>query len=241
MPTNDPTCPQILTFISGQIPCLRIPGPHGPQPSPTIPRSCRQESNHATPPSVIVTERLRFFSSEFARRSDTTGFRRSAHSAGGSRQRLRSTATVWSGVPDSQGTTAATVPATRLDTAVEELSPQPRSIGLWIDVEGSAFEVLEGAAMISDRVTCIHVEVESRALWQGQRLCPDVMALLARRGFRPVARSVGRFQFDVLFVRTGWRALPMAVIAVLATRVLKLGRVCKLVFRKLRGMIARRR
>ena len=144
-------------------------------------------------------------------------------------------------VSDSQGTTAATVPATRLDTVVEQLSPPPRSIGLWIDVEGSAFEALEGAAEISDRVTCIHVEVESRALWQGQRLCPEVTALLARRGFRPVARSIGPAQFDVLFVRTGWRSLPMAVIAVLATRVLQLARACRLAYGKLRGMITLRR
>lgn len=145
------------------------------------------------------------------------------------RRRVPSSATVWSGVPESQGTTATAVPAARLDTVVEQLSPPPRSIALWIDVEGSAFEALKGAAGISDRVTCIHVEIESTALWQGQRLGPDVMALLARRGFRPVATTGGRVQCDVLFVRMGWRSLPMTVIAVLATRVFQLARVCRLV------------
>ncbi len=89
----------------------------------------------------------------------------------------------------------------RLDTLLSDVLAEPtRTIALWIDVEGAAYEVLEGIDGIRDRVCLVHVEVETRAFWEGQRLWPDIDALMGRLGFSPIARRPGDEQFDVLFV-----------------------------------------
>jgi hypothetical protein len=59
----------------------------------------------------------------------------------------------------------------------------------------------------------VHVEVETRAFWQGQRLRPDIDALMGRLGFTPIARSRGDEQFDVLFVNARWLARSRAVVS----------------------------
>jgi FkbM family methyltransferase len=93
----------------------------------------------------------------------------------------------------------------RLDTFLAgELADPARTIALWIDVEGAAHEVLEGIERICDRVCLVHVEVETRAFWEGQRLRPDIDALMARYGFTPIARSRGDEQFDILFLNDRW-------------------------------------
>ena len=95
------------------------------------------------------------------------------------------------------------VPARRLD-GVLQADPAAR-IALWIDAEGAAYEVLEGAQGVLDHVLLVHVEVETTP-WIGaqQKLRPDVTALLARHGLREVATDAdpAREQFNALYVRT---------------------------------------
>jgi len=106
------------------------------------------------------------------------------------------------------------VRAVRLDTFLTDLLAGPaRPIALWIDVEGAAYEVLEGIAGIRDRVCLVHVEVETRAFWQGQRLWPDVEALMRQLGFSPIARRPGDGQFDVLFVNDRWLGRSRTVVS----------------------------
>lgn len=89
----------------------------------------------------------------------------------------------------------------RLDSFLTDVLAGPaHAIALWIDVEGAAYEVLEGIAGIRDRVCLVHVEVETRAFWKGQRLWPDIDALMRQFGFTPIARRPGDEQFDVVFV-----------------------------------------
>ena len=109
-----------------------------------------------------------------------------------------------------------TVPvrAVRLDSFLTDvLAGAASTIALWIDVEGAAYEVLEGIAGIRDRVCLVHVEVETRAFWQGQRLWPDIEALMGRLGFTPIARRTGDEQFDVVFVNDRWLARSRAVVS----------------------------
>lgn len=117
----------------------------------------------------------------------------------------------------------------RLDTFLTDVLAGPaRTIALWIDVEGAAYEVLEGIDGIRDRVCLVHVEVETRAFWEGQRLWPDVDALMGRLGFTPVARRPGGEQFDVLFVNDRWLGRSRSVvrgITFLAWARLRAGRV----------------
>jgi FkbM family methyltransferase len=94
------------------------------------------------------------------------------------------------------------VPVTRLDTFFADHPPHMR-VALWIDVEGKACEVLEGAADILDAVHVIHVEVETAPIIApGQRLYADVRALLHARGFVEIAASRPQDveQFNVVFV-----------------------------------------
>lgn len=102
----------------------------------------------------------------------------------------------------------------RLDTFLTEVLAGPeRTIALWIDVEGAAYEVLEGIAGIRDRVCLVHVEVETRTFWQGQHLWPEIDALMRQFGFTPIARSTGVEQFDVLFVNDRWFARSRAAVS----------------------------
>jgi len=98
--------------------------------------------------------------------------------------------------------TPVSVRVTRLDTFFAHRPPQMR-LALWIDVEGKACEVLEGATGILDTVHIIHVEVETAPIIApGQRLYADVRALLDARGFVEIAasRPHGIEQFNVVFI-----------------------------------------
>jgi FkbM family methyltransferase len=106
------------------------------------------------------------------------------------------------------------VRAVRLDSFLTDKLTGPAStIALWIDVEGAGYEVLEGIDGIRDRVCLVHVEVETRAFWQGQRLWPDIDELMGRLGFTPIARRPGDEQFDVLFVNDRWLERSRAAVS----------------------------
>lgn len=102
---------------------------------------------------------------------------------------------------NSLGSERTRVAAVRLDSFAAGLTPAPRHIALWIDVEGAAYEVLEGAAGIAQQVVLVHVEVETRPFWQGQRLKPEVAALAGRLGLMPLARGFNEDQHDLVLVR----------------------------------------
>lgn len=97
---------------------------------------------------------------------------------------------------------AAVVPVqtVRLDTLLAGRLSAGDRIALWIDVEGAAFEALDGAWGVLDRVDLIHVEVETQAFWRGQQLEPAVVRLMAGAGFRALARGPHELQHDVVFV-----------------------------------------
>jgi FkbM family methyltransferase len=100
----------------------------------------------------------------------------------------------------SAGRTAVEVEAIRLDTFVNRVTPAAQRIALWIDAEGSGFEVLEGMAGIRERVALVHVEVETQEFWGGQRLASDVYRLMSQWSFVEVGRGTGRSQHDLVFV-----------------------------------------
>jgi FkbM family methyltransferase len=93
---------------------------------------------------------------------------------------------------NSLGSAAIEIDAVRLDTFIRSLDIVPDSVALWIDVEGAAYEVLEGIEKVCDRIKLIHVEVETEAFWEGQRLKADVEDLARSMGFITLAR--GRFE-----------------------------------------------
>ena len=102
---------------------------------------------------------------------------------------------------------ATRVATTRLDTFLRErCSPRTR-IGLWIDVEGKAFEVIQGALGIIKQLRVLHVEVETTAaIAADQKLYEQVKLQLRRLGFSEVAtdKSTDHPQFNAVFMRKSW-------------------------------------
>jgi FkbM family methyltransferase len=115
------------------------------------------------------------------------------------------------------------VRTTRLDTYLaDKRTPQAR-FALWIDTEGKAYEVLEGAAGVVGHLHLLHVEVETKPLiGSDQRLYSEVRALAQRLGFAELARDQpgDREQFNVLYVR---RDLPFGTRLALQTLLLRAG------------------
>jgi FkbM family methyltransferase len=52
----------------------------------------------------------------------------------------------------------------RLDSILPEVYPNARNIGLWIDVEGAEFQVVQGLSGLTERVVALHVETSSREM-----------------------------------------------------------------------------
>ena len=97
----------------------------------------------------------------------------------------------------------------RLDTFLAQRCACDARLALWIDSEGKAYEVIAGASGVAGRVLLLHVEVESApCIGAGQKLYPQVKALLARLGFTELATDQypSQLQFNALFVR---RQLPL--------------------------------
>jgi len=101
---------------------------------------------------------------------------------------------------------AAVVPVrtTRLDSFLATRCPCDTRLALWIDTEGKAYEVIEGLSGVAERIELLHVEVETAAcIGAGQKLYPQVRALLAALGLTELATDHARsqLQFNALFVR----------------------------------------
>ena len=96
------------------------------------------------------------------------------------------------------------VATTRLDSYIARQAPRARRLALWIDVEGKAFEVIDGARGILEHVAIIHVEVETRPLiGASQKTWAEVGARLRQAGFVELAtdHAATGLQFNVLYVR----------------------------------------
>ena len=102
---------------------------------------------------------------------------------------------------DSLGWTKVVVPSVRLDNFVGRMEPLPASVALWIDVEGCGFEVLEGTEGIMETVQLIHIEVETRPFWIGQKLAPEVVKWAQRHDFQILARGRNEEQYDLVLIK----------------------------------------
>lgn len=60
---------------------------------------------------------------------------------------------------------------------------------MWVDAEGCAYEVLEGAVSLLKNVQCMLIEVESTDHWTDQKMDADVISLLEDQGFTVIARD----------------------------------------------------
>jgi FkbM family methyltransferase len=77
-------------------------------------------------------------------------------------------------------------------------------IGVWIDAEGHAFEVIEGMRRAASRVQLIHVELESEpCIAPGRPLAAEVDGLLRELGFDALATDQPHThpQFNAVYLR----------------------------------------
>ena len=103
------------------------------------------------------------------------------------RRRVENTNEWWHGLP-IQAEDTRTV---RLDTVLVDI---PGTVALWIDVEGVAYEALQGAGEVLKRVRLVHVEVETEPFWQNQKIDQHVTRFMHERGYALVARGPGASQ-----------------------------------------------
>lgn len=94
----------------------------------------------------------------------------------------------------------------RIDSFLVQEYPEAKSVALWVDVEGYAYEVLEGLSGASDRIRLIHVDVETRECWPGQRLESDVLSLTKSMGYIQIAQGANDIQRDLILVNQYWYA-----------------------------------
>ena len=94
------------------------------------------------------------------------------------------------------------VPVCRIDDFILERYPQSKCLGLWIDVEGAEYLVLEGMERIRDRVAVVHVETALTPMRIGQHAFAAVRELMSGFGFRLCGSNLGSGENwgDVLFV-----------------------------------------
>ena len=97
------------------------------------------------------------------------------------------------------------VDATTLDAfLVEEgFDVAEQRMVLWIDVEGAADKVLQGAEKALANSVAVLIEVENFEFWKEQKDSAYITRELISKGFVPVARDreYGDHQFNILFVK----------------------------------------
>jgi FkbM family methyltransferase len=123
--------------------------------------------------------------------------------------------------PRYPSTSVVQVKTARLDTFLADKCRPKTRVALWIDAEGMAYEVIEGAAGIIEHVYLVHIEVETTpCIGAEQKLYPEVKALLQRLGLIEVATDhpeAGE-QFNAVFVR---RHLPAGMSLALRSKLMR--------------------
>lgn len=100
------------------------------------------------------------------------------------------------------GCEAVTVPSVTLAGYLDRHGLADVPFSAAISVGGALGPLFAGAGAAFERCLSALVEVEDRAIWQGQMLAPEAVAALAARGLIPVARDFHRpFQYSLLLLR----------------------------------------
>ena len=88
--------------------------------------------------------------------------------------------------------------------SLDDFSGIDANIVLWIDCEGANREVLSGASKLLNKVSSIHIEVETKEFWKNQWLLKDVENYLAGYGFKEFARAdvdIYGHQVNIIYVK----------------------------------------
>lgn len=105
--------------------------------------------------------------------------------------------------------------AVRLDSFLTQEYADKKRAAMWIDVEGHAYEVLEGLREAQNRVYLIHVEVETQEIWPGQKVEADILALAKSMGLIAIAHGSHEVQHDLILIKETWYNTNLGKIAAL--------------------------
>jgi Methyltransferase FkbM domain len=97
----------------------------------------------------------------------------------------------------------------RLDGIFDRFVAASERVFLKLDTQGSEFRILQGAALILDRVVGLQLELSLVPLYDGERTYLDVLSFVAQHGFEPYLFIGGYFskrinrqlQMDGIFFR----------------------------------------
>lgn len=115
------------------------------------------------------------------------------------------------------------IPVITLDEYLSGISDKGK-IAMWIDVEGAAFNVLDGARETMPNTLFVHVEVETDYIWENQKIKKDVDEVMSACGMRELARpwsSNHKKQFDVLYINDDeWKNNKKSIVYVVMVSVI---------------------
>ena len=94
------------------------------------------------------------------------------------------------------------VKSVTIDSYADENDLTNTSIAMWIDVEGAAGLVLDGAKKILAKTQVILIEVEQHEFWKDQCLCGEINKILFENGFVSIARDFEyEHQYNIVYVK----------------------------------------
>lgn len=95
------------------------------------------------------------------------------------------------------------VPCSTLDKFMSERHLLGKPNCLWIDVEGAAYQMLQGAIETLKETQFLKVEVEKARIWENQKLDLDVIQLLESYDFQAVCTTFHPTspQYDLVFIK----------------------------------------
>jgi FkbM family methyltransferase len=94
------------------------------------------------------------------------------------------------------------VPCVTIDHYLADKIKTTDSAAMWVDLEGAAYQALQGAVHVLPQVDVIKIEVETHQYWENQKLDHDVKKFLSQFGFFPVLRDFEYAnQYNILFCK----------------------------------------
>jgi FkbM family methyltransferase len=94
------------------------------------------------------------------------------------------------------------VPCVTLDDFFKDKISAEDSIGIWLDLEGTAFEALTTARDVLKQTTILKIEVEDKQYWEDQKLSTDVIEFLSSVDLIPLFcdfEGMTVAQYNILF------------------------------------------
>ena len=95
------------------------------------------------------------------------------------------------------------IPSDTLNNFVKNEKINNVTNSMWIDVEGSNKEVLNGASEVLKNSQLIYIEVEDKKFWENQWLSDDVIEFLNTYNLIPIGKDFEDFlgQYNLIFIK----------------------------------------